>query len=271
MTKFKSIALVNYPKLKFFTLKKFGKNFENYDYCDRGGLLVVKVAAVSLDASTLASHFVGFQSVCSSIFLWFRFRRNSCWFSLIIIMSEDNVEEVKPIDKWDGSAVKNCLDDNVKYFITEKKDFEENFKLIDIRLTISLAAVGVAVFALIYDYLNPFPLSRHVLLFCVLTYFVFMALLTVYTTFCEKGIFLKADQYNSDRKVKVSLTISSYMKRFDDQYQLLFEIKDQGEKREEKLESSVANWFDEEGYFLDDRFENDIEKLYKKLFAKKSN
>ena len=117
----------------------------------------------------------------------------------------DQIEqfEQKPLDKWDVSAVKNRLDDAVKYYITNDLKYDENFLLIDIRLMISSAAVGVATFALIWDYLNPFPQSRSVLMLCVLSYFVFMVLLTLYTTMWEKGTFLKAKKDNKVQKSQV--------------------------------------------------------------------
>lgn len=115
-------------------------------------------------------------------------------------MSDAEMIEIKPLDKWDGSAIKNRLDDAVKFFFTHTNQYKENFILIDIRLGISLMAVGVAVFALIWDYMNPFPTSRPILLICVCAYFVFMAILTIYTTMIEKGIFLKAKHGNKVNK-----------------------------------------------------------------------
>lgn len=62
------------------------------------------------------------------------------------------------------------------------------------RLAICGVAVGVSSIALVWDFLNPFPASKSVLVICVSMYFVLMAILNVYTTYKEKGIFVVATQ-----------------------------------------------------------------------------
>ncbi|RWS07583.1 signal peptidase complex: subunit SPC25-like protein [Dinothrombium tinctorium] len=183
-------------------------------------------------------------------------------------------DDVK-IDKWDGTALKNALDDKVRKIFTEKYKYVECHKLMDIRLTICVTAVSAAMFALVYDYLNPFPASKFVLITCVLTYFALMGVLTLYTTFIEKGIFLVAkhtDPIGMD-PTKV-FTVTSVLKRFDDNYHLSIEYNDgkPGSKTiEASFTKSVANWFDENGV-LTDRFENDVNALHNQLESgKKTN
>ncbi|XP_017879334.2 probable signal peptidase complex subunit 2, partial [Ceratina calcarata] len=102
--------------------------------------------------------------------------------------------QVIKVNKWDGSAVKNALDDAVKDILIKKYNYIENFAVLDGRLALCGVTVIVAVVALLSDYLYPFPASKSILVSCVCLYFFLMFLLTLYTIYKEKGIFVVAIQ-----------------------------------------------------------------------------
>jgi signal peptidase complex subunit 2 len=118
---------------------------------------------------------------------------------------------VVQINKWDSSQIKHSIDDAFKSALMERPHCKEHFGIIDGRLVICTLAVGVAVFALAWDYQYTFPTSKPVLIVCVLSYFLLMGILTLYTTFVEKGIFAVAI-YNDGTYMK-KWQASSEMKK----------------------------------------------------------
>lgn len=188
--------------------------------------------------------------------------------------SSNETNDVIQVDKWDGTAVKNALDDAVRNVLISRFGYEESHVLIDRRLAICLASVAAAVVALIYDYKYPFPASSTVLISCVATYFLLMLVLTYYTAFVEKGIFLvliRRDPAGIDPVAK--FTISSNMKRYDDQYSLQMEFQTESGNKvwEATLTKSVAHWFTEDGELLTSKFETEVLRLHDSLLKEKKN
>ncbi|KAI4890244.1 hypothetical protein NFI96_014021 [Prochilodus magdalenae] len=147
-------------------------------------------------------------------------------------------EKPVKIDKWDGAAVKNSLDDAAKKVLIEKYGYVESFNLVDGRLFICTISCLFAIVALIWDYLYPFPESKPVLACCVISY---------------------PSQY----------MFIIYM--FDDQYTLKASFTDGKTKqsRETEFTKSVGVFFDENGTLVMDQYEKYVTKLHDTLTAEK--
>ncbi|XP_028407707.1 probable signal peptidase complex subunit 2 [Dendronephthya gigantea] len=191
------------------------------------------------------------------------------------LLSKWEIGDEKPvqIDKWDGNAVKNALDDAVRKILTEHLKFVENNSVIDTRLALCTVACLFAIGALIYDYITPFPNSRTVLILCVLAYFILMGVLTVFTTFREKNYIVFANEKDKAGMGPDHLwSARSTLKRYDDIYELTLCYKDGETQRSEEqtMKKSVASWFDENGELHFDIFLNDVMEMQKGLKKEKA-
>jgi len=145
-------------------------------------------------------------------------------------------------------------------------------------------AVAVATFALAWDYFYPFPASKQVLIGCVGTYFFLMMVLTVYTTYKEKGIFVVVkdkdpagldpdSKWEASSSMKKNQFYGLGLAEFDDMYTMMLTFYDgkSGAMREESVNRSVADFFDDNGVLCMDLLENAVTKLHKSISSAKKN
>ncbi|CAF0829505.1 unnamed protein product [Adineta ricciae] len=186
-------------------------------------------------------------------------------------MSENvgtNDASSKPIkvNKWDTNAVKNALDDACKKYFNETLNYTEFYTLMDRRLYLSFVACLFSLFALVYDWFNPFPKSRSVLIICAVGYFVLMGILTFYMQFIECGKFYTGKLVDKAGVGPESrCTIASKLKKYDDKYCLTLEYnegKDGSMTSSGAFIRSVGNYFDESGVLHYNRIVADLKTIY---------
>ncbi|CAF1096765.1 unnamed protein product [Brachionus calyciflorus] len=172
-------------------------------------------------------------------------------------LPEDSNETV--VEKWDWNAVKNALDDSARKFLNNQNGFQEDHSLMNGRLIVSTVAVLFSLYAIGYDYLHPFPESRLVLIVCVVFYFIFIGILTLYTSFVEKGTFAEAN-YKSDNKVQHWKFASKQKPKEENIYVLDIELTDGKKVIKKTFEQSIARYFDEKGALVTKNLYQDLSK-----------
>lgn len=98
-----------------------------------------------------------------------------------------------------------------------------------------------------------------------------MGILTLYTTYIEKGIFAVANQTDSNGTTIRKWTASSDMKKYDDKYTLTLSVKDSKNVREVSTTKSCANFVDVDGFIVQDLISTELKRLYNSLTSEKKD
>jgi len=159
--------------------------------------------------------------------------------------------------------VKNALDDSVRKIINDNYGWTERHALTDGRLALSLFSVGVAIFALGFDYFNPFPKSKYVLAFCSIFYFVMMFVIQFYQWYVEKLTFYQAVE--TEGKVVRYWNWSSDLKRYDHLYDLIAEYSQGNKYGQMKVTKSIASYITDDGEVLLPVLKKEVDGLKKSL------
>ncbi|KAL5111863.1 putative signal peptidase complex subunit 2 [Taenia crassiceps] len=135
----------------------------------------------------------------------------------------------------------------------------ENFRLIDTRLMLCTASVLFTVIALVYDYLCPYPESRHVLIVCIVSYFINTSILSWHAYFVEGNIFfvgIQPDKAGLDPPNK--WTFASQIKNPD--YRLTLNYLDGTTNKQSTVEAvkTINCFFDEKGKLCSAQLESFI-------------
>ena len=160
--------------------------------------------------------------------------------------------------------------DAAKKVMKDHCGFKEEHRLMDLRLLICTIAVVFSLFALVWDYIRPFPESRPVLIICVLSYFILMGVLTLYTTYVEKNIFLVAlEKDKAGLEPDDKWELASTLKKYDHQYKLklTFISGKTGLRRSEEITRLVTNYFDDNGTLIFKSFDPEVRTLQARIAA----
>ncbi|KAI9488192.1 microsomal signal peptidase 25 kDa subunit-domain-containing protein [Zychaea mexicana] len=177
---------------------------------------------------------------------------------------EEDQESVEISNKYDGTQIKNAVDDQVrKHFGSDKSGYVEGHVHTDIKLLLGYSSCILAGAAFLFEYYTSFQEAKPVLLCSVIVFWLLQGVSWAYSIFVEQNeIFVgyKNDPKTRDRQG--ILTISSEMSRYSPMYTIHMQYQDQilHKTTKIKLEKNVSSWFTEDGVLAAELVDKDLEK-----------
>ncbi|KAI9310951.1 microsomal signal peptidase 25 kDa subunit-domain-containing protein [Dichotomocladium elegans] len=159
-------------------------------------------------------------------------------------------EPVQVTNKYDATQLKNAIDDEVRRYFGNERDYKEGHLHMDVKLLLGYGSCALAAGAFLIEYYTSFEEAKPTLWAAVIVFWILQVMLWAYTVFVEKSeIFVGYKHDKSSGKRVGTMTVEGVMNRYSSLYTLTLHFQDQDHNKLSfyKLEKSVAGWFTEDG------------------------
>ncbi|GAA5802351.1 hypothetical protein HPULCUR_007815 [Helicostylum pulchrum] len=173
-------------------------------------------------------------------------------------MSQTEVKEpVEVSNVYDGTQLKNAVDDELARFYSTDLKFTQSHVHTDVKLFLGYISCFIAGGAFFYEYKTSFTEALTVTTLCVVAYWIIQTIAFAYTYLVEKDqIFIGYQKVNG--KVTGSLTISGSMDKYSSIYKLNMTYKSNGKSVSYQVEPNVARWFTTKGVMVPEAMDKDL-------------
>ncbi|RCI06802.1 hypothetical protein CU098_013788 [Rhizopus stolonifer] len=140
-------------------------------------------------------------------------------------VEEKNNEPVEVTNKYDGTQLKNAVDDELARFYSKKLGFEQSHTHTDVKLITGYVSCFIAAGAFWNEYKSSFTEALSVTIVCVVIYWIIQLIAVAYSYLVEKNeIFVGTQKVNG--KPTASLVISGKAEKYSPYYTLDFKYHD---------------------------------------------
>lgn len=171
------------------------------------------------------------------------------------------------INVYDQNAVKQLLDDVIIQHVIDGRGLKEDLTLSNYKLALGAFSCLIALASHFAPF--SFPENMWFLKVCVVLYFLISTILS-YLSYSVEGctILTTKDTLIEDERKKSrfmrAMAIETLLPRCDENFAIHVRTR-RGKPVARTMTSSIGRWFQEDGTFLADTFEQDIDHLFRSI------
>ncbi|KAI8139035.1 signal peptidase complex subunit 2 [Fennellomyces sp. T-0311] len=180
-----------------------------------------------------------------------------------------NAEEpVEISNKYDGTQIKNAVDDQVRKFLgSEEGGYKEGHVHTDIKLLLGYSSCLLAGGAFLFEYYTSFEEAKPILLVAVVVFWLLQGTSWLYGALIEQNEIFVGYKTDAKGERQGILTVSSEMQKYSPDYTIQMQYQDQVAHKvtKIKLTKNASSWFTEDGVLATEAVNKDLKEQNESL------